>query len=94
MSEEILQRLEAIERHTLLASKKVLTVQDVAALTGLSLSTLYQMTSKQQIPHYKPTGKHVYFDRGEIEEWMKQNRVGTIQEAEQEAARYTLRKNK
>lgn len=90
MEETILLKLEAIERNTLLAAKTVLTSQDVAFLTGLSLSTIYSMTCKQQIPHYKPTGRHIYFDRKEIEEWMKQNRIGTIQEAERAAAKHII----
>jgi len=81
-------RLEAIERYSLLAAKTVLTLNDVALLTGLSKSHLYKMTCQKQIPYYRPNGKQIYFERGEVEAWMKQNRVSTTQEAEQTAARY------
>jgi len=83
-----LLRLEAIEQYSLLAAKTVLTLNDVALLTGLSKSHLYKMTCQKQIPYYRPNGKQIYFDRGEVEAWMKQNRVSTTQEAEQTAARY------
>jgi len=83
-----LLRLEAIEQYSLLAAKTVLTLNDVALLTGLSKSHLYKMTCQKQIPYYRPNGKQIYFDRGEVEAWMKQNRVSAIQEAEQTAARY------
>ena len=86
MEAAILQKLEAIERNTLLTAKSF--------LTGLSLSTIYSMTCKQTIPHYKPNGRFVYFDRKEIEEWMKQNRVGTIQEAERAAANHIITKKR
>jgi len=88
MEQEILSRLVAIEQYSLLAAKTVLTLNDVALLTGLSKSHLYKMTCQKQIPYYRPNGKQIYFDRGEVEGWMKQNRVSTTQEAEQAAAKY------
>ena len=36
--------------------------------------------------------KLLYFDRNEIEAWMKQNRVSTRTEAESTAAAYIVRK--
>ena len=92
MEEAIMQKLEAIEQNMLLASKTVLMIQDVSALTGLSASTIYQMTSKHQIPHYKPTGRLLYFDRQEVEAWMKQNRIETISEAQQAASKHIVSK--
>ena len=85
MEEKILERLDVIERNTLLASKKVLTIDDVALLTGISKSTLYKMTCKKLIPHHKPNTKLLFFDRKEVEEWCLQNRVNTWQEAEDKA---------
>ena len=92
MEEEILMKLEAIERYSLLAAKNVLCFDDVVLLTGLSKSHLYKLTCTNQIPHYKPNGKHVYFDRAEVEDWMKQNRVATQAEAEQKAVAYSVKK--
>ena len=90
MEQTIIEKLDAIERNTLLASKNVLTIDDVALLTGISKSTLYKMTCKKQLPHYKPNSKLLFFDRTEIEEWAKQNRVNTWAEAEQKALAYTV----
>lgn len=83
-----MNRLEAIEQYSLLAAKNVLTLNDVALLTGLSKSHLYKMTCQKQIPYYRPNGKQIYFDRKEVEAWMKQNRVAAQQEADAQAARY------
>ena len=79
------ERLQKIEQHTLLAAKKVLTIEDVVLLTGLQKSYLYKLTHLRQIPHYKPNGKYIFFDREEIEQWQKQNRVATEMECEQAA---------
>lgn len=88
----IAAKLNAIERYSLLGAKKVLNIDDVAILTGLSKSHLYKLTCSKQIPHYKPNTKAMYFDRAEIEEWMLQNRVTTQAEAEQQANGYVLKK--
>jgi excisionase family DNA binding protein len=92
MEEKILSELDAIKRYSLLAAKSVLDIDDVALLTGLSKSHLYKLTCTHQIPYYKPKGKLVYFDRDEIEAWMKQNRVNTTAEAEQQAIAYVVGK--
>lgn len=80
--EKIAEQLNRVERNTLLAAKNVLTFEDVALLTGLSKSHLYKLTSTRQIPFYKPNGKNVFFDRSEVEDWLRQNRATTEQEAQ------------
>lgn len=90
MQDIILSKLEAIERNSLLAAKNVLTIDDVAVLTGMSKSHLYKLTCSRQIPFYRPNGKLVYFDRQELEGWLKQNRVTTQEEAEQQAISYVM----
>lgn len=70
--------------------KNVLCFEDVVLLTGLSKSHLYKLTSSHQIPHYKPNGKQVYFDRAEVESWMKHNRVATKEEIDQAATNYIV----
>lgn len=83
------EKLNQILIYSLLASKNVLTLSDTSLLTGLSKSHLYRLTCTHQIPHYK-RAKMLYFDRAEIENWMKQNRVATRQEIEQQAINYMV----
>ena len=90
MEEMILSKLEAIERNSLLAAKNVLTIDDAAVLTGMSKSHLYKLTCSKQIPFYRPNGKLVYFDRQELEGWLKQNRITPEYEAEQQAIAYVM----
>lgn len=87
---ELKEQLQRIERYSLLAAKNVLTLDDVSLLTGLSKSWLYKATCNHLIPFYKPNGKLVYFDRCEIESWMKQNRVSSKAEISQMAANYCV----
>lgn len=55
--------------------KKMLTLQEACNYTGLTKSTLYKLTSSKSIPHYKPGGKMIFFDRSELEDWLRSNRV-------------------
>lgn len=84
------EKIDMILKYSLLAAKNVLTLDDVALLTGLSKSWLYKATCHNEIPYYKPNGKMLYFDRKEIEDWMRQGRVKTDAELEQEAANYVV----
>lgn len=84
---EIIERLERIEKSVLL-SKNVLTFDEAVMFTGLAKSYLYKLTASGKIPHYKPSGKLIYFDRTELEKWMLRNPVKTAEEIEQQAIDY------
>lgn len=83
-------RIEILEQQ---AGKTMLLIGDVATMTGMSKSHIYKLTCTNQIPHYKPNGKHVYFERDEIVAWMKRGRVQTNAEAQQMATMYNVRKS-
>ena len=57
--------------------KEVLTTAEASAYLGLSESYIYKLTSTKQIPHYKPNGKLVYFNRKELCEWAMRNQIET-----------------
>ena len=86
-NKSIEQRIDELES-LVYASKNVLSFDEASKFLSLSKSYLYKLTSAGLIPHYKPHGKQVYFDRKEIEDWMKQNRVATNAELESQAATY------
>lgn len=64
--------------------KEILTVDEVAELTGLAKQTIYTGVCKRRIPHYKARRK-VYFKRTEILEWMLQDRRETQSEVKSNA---------
>ncbi|MCC8199658.1 MAG: helix-turn-helix domain-containing protein [Tannerellaceae bacterium] len=70
--------------------KEILTVDEVAKMTGLSKSYLYVLTHSKRIPHYKPNGGRVYFERGEVIAWLLTNRITPVDETRREAERYCL----
>ena len=68
-------------------SKQVLTLPDLCILTGLSKSHIYKLTCYGKIPYYKQS-KHLFFDRTEIEAWLKRDRCTSADEIEVEAMKY------
>ena len=84
---EIQEQLNRIEALAALAGKNVLTLSDVSTLTGLSKSHLYKLTSSKQIPYYRPSGKAVYFDRKEIEDWLRRGKVESNESINEKAER-------
>lgn len=71
----LLLRLNKIES-MLYEAKEMLTTKEAADFMGISVSMLYKFTCRQEIPYYKPRGKMVYFDRQELQEWMRKNHYG------------------
>ena len=87
---KLFSKLDSIEK-ALNLSKKVLSFDEVCSYMHISPSHLYKMTSACIIPHYKPTGKRIFFDREELEKWLLTNRVATIEEIDEKANEYLMK---
>lgn len=81
------QQLDRIEAAAL-GQKNVLTFKEAARFIGVSESDLYKRTSNREIPHFKPRNKMLYFDRIELENYLKQNPIQTTNEIEAKAETY------
>ena len=91
MDKKELSEIEAlIKKYTLVGAKDVLNFEDAVLYTGISKSYLYKLTCNHDIPHFKPTGKLVYFDKKEIDDWLRHNRVLTNTEIKQKATAYII----
>lgn len=67
----------------------ILNIREAASFLKLKITTLYEKTSQKVIPHFKK-GNKLYFNRNELEEWIKKGKVKTKTETEGEAATYLL----
>ena len=83
---------DAISAKVAVNTKEVLTTDEAASYMGVSKSYLYKLTMEKRIPHYKPMGKMVYFNRQELEGWLQANRVATDEELSQDAQAYCIKK--
>ena len=68
----ILERLDRLEK-LLIGSKEVLTFDEASDYTGISRSYLYKLTASGRIPHSKPNGKMLFFEKKKLEDWLLQN---------------------
>lgn len=84
---EIKAQLLRIEELTLAGIKAVLNVTEASQFTGISKPQLYRLTSEKRIPHYKKNNK-LYFKKTELENWMLQNKIETIDEINSKASTY------
>ena len=83
--EQIIRRISALEEQVLSGLIKPMNLMEAAAYLGLSPSYIYKLTHKHLIPHYKPTGKRVFFYKKELDEWIvKGNRELRIENGELE----------
>lgn len=71
-----------------IAQKNVLTFNEALEYTGFSRSYMYKLTHRGAIPHSKPNGKIIFFDRQQLEAWLLRNRVRSQAEIEAEAIEY------
>ena len=86
----MLDRIEQLLR----GQKTVLNFAEACEFTGLSRTYMYKLTHQGRIPHFKPHGKHIYFNREELERWLLQNPVKTAEQKEREAVDYVVRKRR
>ncbi len=91
MEKTLEMRVEELERKMFL-NKNILSFDEASEFLNLSKSYLYKLTSANLISHYKPQGKMLYFEKTELEAWLRQNPVKTQSQIEQDAQKYVLNK--
>jgi excisionase family DNA binding protein len=85
MKETLIEELKQLKP----ALPETLNITEAAAYLKCKINTLYEKTSRKLIPHSKK-GNKLYFNRLELEEWIRKGRVKTTFEIESEAAVYLL----
>ena len=85
-TKNVFDKLTAIESLLVATQPKPLTLKEAAEFLDFSRSYLYRLTSQGRVPCYKPEGKRVYFDRAELVNWLKRNRIRPQEEIEETAA--------
>ncbi len=70
------------------SNTRVLTVEQGCAYLGYAKSYVYKLTSAGILPHSKPNGKSIFFDREKFEAWMLRNPRSSFEEKQIQAANY------
>lgn len=87
--ERIADQLEQLAALRRMKFKTLLTIEEAAVFTNLSVGYLYRLTSERKIPHFKKMSR-LYFDKQQLNEWLRENPVKTQAEIEAEADTYIL----
>ena len=86
--QQVKDRIGALE-NVFLCQKEILNFDEAAAYLNMSKSTLYKLTSKKEIPHYKPN-RFVFFEKSELDKWIRAAVVKTDGQLNDEANAYTM----
>ena len=70
----IKERLRSLE-DAIYTTKEILNMKDVCQYLDISQSLLYKLTCTGEIPHFKPRGKMIFFEKKELIAWIKRNKV-------------------
>lgn len=68
-------------------TKDILTFKEAADYCGFKESYFYQLTSKKQVPFYKPRGKKLFFKVSELQDWLLRGKSESIDVLESNAIR-------
>ncbi len=90
--DNIYKRIKSIEE-TLYSTKEVLNMTDVSQYLDISKSLLYKLTCNQEIPHFKPRGKMIFFEKKELIDWIKKNHCGSVCDNEHKSSETIETKN-
>lgn len=82
------QRIEALE-NIFLCQKDIFNLDEAATYLSMSKSTLYKLTSKKEIPHYKPN-RFIFFERSELDKWIRSAAVKTEDQLNDQVNAYTM----
>jgi len=89
MEQNLEARVLELEQ-TIFHTKNIFSFDEASKFLNLSKSYLYKLTSSSSIPHYKPQGKMLYFEKEELEAWLRQNPVKTQAQIAREAQQYVM----
>lgn len=84
-------QLNRIEEILNFQNAEPMNFESACKYLSISKSYLYKLTSKNQIPFYKPNGKKIYFEKAELNKWLLKNRIKPESEIEQNATDYLMR---
>jgi excisionase family DNA binding protein len=93
MEEIILKELKKLNNlisEQNLLKKDVLNFLETCQYLDVSGSHLYKLTSSRQVPHFRPLGRRLYFNRQELDKWLQNKRQKTNAEIEMESRDYVI----
>jgi len=57
-----------------IVDKEFLTSRETASFLGISIQTLYKLSSKRILNSYRPSGRKIYFKKEDLLEWIEKGK--------------------
>ena len=95
MEEQILHEIKNLKdqiESLSLSTRDILNMDEAMTYLQVSRSYLYKLTSGKQIPHYKPSGKLIFFRRSELDEWILKNRESSSDEVKENVLKNLMKR--
>lgn len=86
---EMEERIQSLEK-LYICQKDVLNIDEATEYLNISRSWLYKLTSTHQIPFYKPNGRFLYFERAELDKWIRSALVRSENQLNDQVNTYTM----
>lgn len=74
--------------------QQLISTAEAAKFLGMKVSYLHKLMMRRVIPYYKPNGKLCFFDKADLEAWMRNVRVASQTEIDQQAQAYIVGRSK
>ena len=78
---ELLTEIKQLINHQNL---ELLDLNQAAEYLKLKPSYIYSLIHQKKIPYYKPLGKRVYFIKAELIKWIKESKIKSVDEVEED----------
>lgn len=91
---EKLENIQVLMQGLSLLTKDYLDINETSKYLRLSESALYKMTSRNEIPFYKPGGKKIFFKRSELNKWIESGKKESNGEVVDNIETYLSRNSK
>ena len=81
---KIFELLKEIKQLIMNQNLELLDLNQAAEYLKLKPSYIYSLIHLKKIPYYKPLGKRVYFDKSELNKWIKESKIKSVDEVEED----------
>ncbi len=89
-----LNEIKRLVKQNYINKKEVLTSGELISYLNISESLLYKLTSNRLIPFSKPTNGTLFFLKDKILEWIEENSIHSVSDAEKFYQSYQKRKSR
>ena len=81
---KIFELLKEIKQLIMNQNLELLDLNQAAEYLKLKPSYIYSLIHLKKLPYYKPLGKRVYFDKSELNKLIKEAKIKSVDEVEED----------